>query len=298
VRKIGLVWLALLIVIMLAPGLASAQDDEALDTVTTALNNLAALDGYHYTSESIVTNEFIEADDSRNASATHFYTIGSVNGDGDYQTTLIVGAADEEQATSAPLQIDRIMAGGVLYVNLSSGDSLYEDYYGVTAGWWRYDDLSAMLDNQTAGYALNTIIQRPLPSTSPALSSEMIISAEERAADTLDGLAMRVFDIHLDARRIMMETRTNSAASQIGNLFEDLAVLAEGTFSISARLWIGANDGQLYRVQAGAKTILPYVSSGHEDLVPYDLRQTEETTLIISEHGQPVEISAPFPVNE
>lgn len=298
--KTRFVWLALALVVMIAPGLASAQTHEALAFVTQALDKLAALESYHFHSDSTVVNEFIDAHEARNAGTTLFVTAGSVQADSDNHTTISISNVDKNPANDVTMEIERIVFEGTLYINISYDDPDYAAYgeaLGYKSGWWRYDDLRASLsENLAAG--LDIIIKRPLPSTSPALRPDMIASVEERQPDTQDGQAMRVFDLRLDARRLMMEAYAESGTQQLREIFGSLEVLAAGTFHASARVWIGADDGQIYRVQASTKAVIPYLSSGHEDQMPYDLRQTEQVTLTLSEHGQLVEISAPSPLNE
>ena len=196
-----------------------------------------------------------------------------------------------------PLEIERTITGGATYVNLHVKDTPYEDIFNLADGWWRYDDLRAQVGSVAASAALDTFVSLPLPSKLP-VGGDLITSVEELDGETIDGNAMRVFDIELNALQLMLQQSPVIGAERAIEILKQADLLAASDLRAAAKLWIGAEDGQVYRLEGQSESILPYLSSGHEADFPYNLHTTSSVSFSISLPETPVEISAPTKVHE
>jgi hypothetical protein len=300
-RSLRVVWLALMFIVMIAPGLVSAQADEALEFVTQALDKLAALESYHFTAETILSSELSDEDGTVSANTNVYTSEGDALQNGDNATTFSVSTAIGDGALNPPVEVERIVANGTAYMNFHLEDSPYEEDLGeIEPGWWRYDDLRARFEGEALAYALDNFVSLPLPMQMPTLSADFIAEVREVEPETVDGQAMRVFEIELDALQLLLDQSsfTSSGVDLLAEIVETTNMLETGELEASLRLWVGADDAQIYRAEGESKTYIPYLTSGNEGIFPYNMRTFLSFSFTLSEHGQPVEISAPSPLNQ
>lgn len=287
-RLLSCLLLALLITAM--PAAAQEDDAEARDFVLQAIANLTALPGYHFAYELRTETTFAGEDDK-----TTTATITSVEGDalanGDNFVTISTATGESFNAAEAtpPLHVERTVFNGNSALNFQIEDSVYADQLPFEDGWQSYEDLSASLEGITEQITLDNINNAGLP-TAFFVGDHLIESVTEAAPEEIDGIPMRVFDVELNALGLALERTLAENRPDLQSLFEELNVLAAGDLTATYRLWIGTEDGQIYQAIIHDESNFPYLSSGQEDTAPFDITATTSIELIISQHGDVVEI--------
>jgi hypothetical protein len=284
--------LCLLLILALAAFPAAAQEDdtEAREFVLQAIANLAALPGYHFAYEMQAETTFAGEEDE-----TTTATITSVEGDaladGDNFVTISTATGESLDAAQAtpPLHVERTVFNGKSALNFQLEDTVYEDLLPFEQGWQSYEDLSASLEGITEQITLDNINNTLLP-TAFFADASLIESVSEAASEEIDGIPMRVFDVELNALGLMLERTPADQRADLQSFFETLNVLEGGDLSTTYRLWIGAEDGQIYRGTIRDESNFPYLSSGQEDAAPYDIIMTTNIDLTISQHGEAADI--------
>ena len=142
--------------------------------------------------------------------------------------------------------------------------------------------------------ALNNIFGTPPPPYTLPLRVGTIQEITELDGDTIDGMAVRVFEVELDAMAIMLESMggLSGLAEAAEALLNPNSVLSLGEFSYSMRLWIGEEDGLLYRADGSSRSYLPYAKA--DDEAPsFNMETLTSFELNLSEYGEEVLIINP-----
>lgn len=103
---------------------------------------------------------------------------------------------------------------------------------------------------------------------------------------------MRVFEVKVDAQRVFLSQLSGSFEEQLTMMLEFADVFAKSEFELHYILWIGADDGLLYRGEVARYTYIPYLTE-QSDGPPYDITNNSESTFAISGHGQTEAIQLP-----
>ncbi len=290
--------LVLLVVLSIAllSGVVAAQDDEALTFVQDALNGLAE-QSYHFALKSSTISTVTQQDESAFTTYSTFQIEGDAQGD-DRRFTQQTQSADTFAAMrdADPFVVEMVIVAGEIYVNLQTARTIFEGLLGSAPGWWRYDDLLASAD--TPG---EQIVFQQFGAATPIwehLAQEGVISAvTELEPEVVDGAEMRVFDLQFNVIELLL-VQTPIVEGSIEQSREEIiaeaeAILVEGNATISYRLWIGADDGLLYRGTGEQYTFLPYLTAEIEGGPNVDLETEFSADFAISQHGQPVTIEPP-----
>jgi hypothetical protein len=102
-----------------------------------------------------------------------------------------------------------------------------------------------------------------------------------------------VFDVELKAVEMMMQESDASAAEQLLAFLEDAELLLRGEFSATVRLWIGTDDGRIYRAEMETRAYLPFLELSRGSNPNFNIETTSSARYDISGYGEPVEIEAP-----
>lgn len=294
--KFRLAGLIVLMLIAAYPVLAQdADDSDAQAIVIRAVDNLA--EGYQYTldwnNRQHLTAEAEVVDVFTQQSIT-----GEVTAGDDYSVTVEMAAADtvESVVDSPSITMQQIRVGGELYISLSELDPLYGGFFAdVETGWHRYADLLAQFGETTAQrIAFEGLTSVRLPADFP-LTDNLILSVTELEPEAIDGIDMRVFEVGVDALQVMISQMPMTPEERIRMALEAADFFAKSELRLTYTLWIGAEDGQLYRGESAGYTLLPYLTE-EEPGPPYDLKTETSAEFTISQHGEIVEIEIPAEV--
>lgn len=280
----------------LLPGMAVAQDDEALAFVQDALSGLAE-QSYHFALKSSTISTVTQQDESPLTTYSTFQIEGDAQG-ADSHVVIQTQSSDSFAAMreADPFSVEMVVKAGEIYVNLQTAGTVFEGLLGSMPGWWRYDDLLASAD--TPG---EQIVFQQLRTTAPIweqFAREGVISGvTELEPEVVDGVEMRVFDLEFDVIELLL-AQTPILEGSIEQPREEIiaeaeAILAEGEATVNYRLWIGADDGLLYRGSGEQHTFLPYMTAEFEGGPGVDLETEYSAEFAISQHGQPVTIEPP-----
>jgi hypothetical protein len=274
-----------------APPEATAETTDARAFVEQALASFAELPSYHF-----AYGVRMEATFSMDEPLATTATISSVEGDalanGDNFVSILFATAETLELAEAtpPLIAERTVFNGKSALNFELEDTIYEGMFPFEDGWQSYDDMIAASNGDLSTQAgIDTVNNAALPGTLFA-DSAFIQSVTERDPETIDGVELRVFAVEYDAVGLML---TNTPAEQrpgLQELLQSLDLIATSDLTATTRLWIGADDTQIYRAQFSYTSNIPYYSSGHTDMAPYDISTVSNAELSISRHGEPVEI--------
>lgn len=279
-----------LITVMLTSPSVRANVEESSDLVAVALNYLHN-HSHSFIGKITLTTEAVDQFDMTSTLIAVYTSEGLVNENGDSHTTISVTTV---RAAVEPFQVERIIANGTVYVDLRIEDTPYEQYWHIEPGWWRYDDLRAQYERETYSFRLDNLVQFPLPAQMPMLDADLITAVREGNQRTMDGQAMRVFDVDYNAPHFVR--RQTPISSLLANVIDTGDLPAGSELHGSARLWIGSTDMQLYRVEGSSTVYLPFLTSDRGEDIPYDLRDTYNFVFSLSQHGQPAEITPPSSV--
>jgi hypothetical protein len=295
--RFRLIWcLMIMVTTMLLPGIASAQTDDARGVVLEAAKNVITLPGYHirikYNYQHRITLE--------DGTVINNYSIQIAEGDatsnGDRHFTHSVQSSDTAvRALAMPVfEVEQILSAGETYVNFKIAGTVYEDQLGIKPGWWRYNDLLAATENN----ATNIIIQQnaqPDRLVDLLLRDDTILNTTEVESGSLDGRAMRIFDVDLDAVRLLLEATPGTDEEHEQALAEHENLLKASDISLTYRLWIGTDDGLLYRGKGQQRTYIPSQTVGKDSDPKFTTDDHAAIEFVISQQGEPVDIQPPDP---
>lgn len=284
-----------LLFLLILPVTVHAQDDPE-SVVLDAIARLS--DGYTFTTETTTAQTFTTAEATEFSSFTGISAEGTVAPNGDHRLTLTTSVGESTDALAAEpiFTLERIGADEIIYVNFDIPDERATSQFDMIApGWWRADDLLAQIDEEPIRIALQNLVNFPLIGDLP-LDAAYILNVTEAEPDTIDGTAMRVFDLEMNALAVLIDETEDLPGQQFTNLIDDVRLLTASDLTLTYRLWIGADDGLLYRGESSARTYLPYLSSGNTN-VGFDLDSESTLTFTLSDHGAAVEITPPDPAN-
>ncbi len=285
-RSMLMLTLALMFTLPLA-----AQPDDPREFVLEAFDRLAEL-GYQFTHEVLISTTYIRADEQYDNYAI-LEEQGEVAPNGDYRVVISrAGGESMEEAESSPFfVVEQRQIGDDLYINLMLEGTPYEAQLGVAGGWWHYDDLIAQFEG-----IMQTAIENQLSYRLPLglfLDADVMTDVTELEPEVMDGMAMRVFAIEMDALLVLLRQSPGASGNQLRQIFEVASLMAESELQLNYRLWIGADDGLIYRGISEGRTMIPYLSAGMENGPDFDLDTSASVEFNISKHGESVEISAP-----
>lgn len=293
--RLGIVLVLVSVLFISLPTAAQPADQDAQAIVLEAFENLQALEGYHFTLTTN-THTHIERDDEV---VDNYFTLeaeGDALANGDYHiaTTRVSGETPEEAQVNPTLEIEYTAVDGDLYVNLLTEDTDYEEVFGVEPGWWEHDTLIAQLDTAGTAFVIDSLAPALLLPSNLPLEATLIDSVTEAPAETVDGLAMRVFEVGFYAPAFFVAQSGASLEEQLNMMLRDQALLAASELSFSLRLWIGADDGLLYRGEFSSSTFLPYATIGAETSGPdYDIATDTTMEFVVTGHGEAGDIAPP-----
>lgn len=294
-KRISWIFAVVLVGILLLPGLVTAQsDDDSRQIVLDAVQATVALNGYHIQSKTSYLTHIVYSDDT----VIDSYTIQKIDGDaaknGDRQFTREIQTAEmfEKTAVMEPLLIEQVVSDGKVYINFHTEGTIYEDIFTIKPGWWDYDHLIESLNGSTMSYVVQQYANSTIPFDS-AFNVDTILSVKEAESETIDGINMRVFDVELDAVRLLVNQRAADGQDTGPLLAESKDLLAASDISTTYRLWIGADDSLIYRAKAEYRTFIPYGSSGSESDPKFDYEGSGASEFVVSKHGEAVEITPP-----
>lgn len=252
---------------------ALAQEDEARAVIARAF---ALLDESHYaymlSFETIQTLTDTAGDEYGTRQA---YEIdGTANGT-DFQDTIrltVTPLEYEDDAQSTVLE--RIHVDDTLYVQL---DDLLAAQFDVEAGWWSFDGLLDAIGSDSVRRAgTEQIVQIPRPLTL-VVADDLITNVTELEAEEVDGEAVRVFDIELNALDMALAQAGGAAAEQLA---ANARLISQSELTANIRLRI-ADDGRLVSGESSTRTYLPFIAYGDVDDpdFDFDLHQTLQFAL-------------------
>jgi hypothetical protein len=295
-------WLVAIIAVMMSgllrlPGSVMAQDDDAArQVVLDAVQAVVALDGYHVQAKTDSLNHIIYKDGSTFDTLAIQKIEADIlkNGDRQFTREIRTGENFETTVSADPLLIEQVTVDGKVYLNFHTEGTTYEDVFTFKPGWWDYDHLIDSLDNNVMSYAVQQYanIYTPLDN---AFSDDTILSVEEVQPENRDGLKLRVFDVELDAVKLLLQERTAVGEDSEQLLAQSKDLLAASDITRSYRLWIGADDGLLYRGKGSQRTFIPYSTAGRDSDPDFDLESSGASEFTLSRHSEPVEIAPPDP---
>lgn len=270
---------------------ATAEASDARAFVEQALANLAELPSYHFAYGLRVESTFSMGEPLATAA-----NISSVEGDalanGDSYVSIYMqsGTSLELAEVTPPLIVERTVFNGRSALNFEFEDTIYEDMFPFEDGWQSYDALSVAADGDLSTQATIDVFNNTALPATLFPDSAFIQSVTERDPETIDGILMRVFAIKYDAVGLMLTSTPAEQRPGLQELLQSLDLIATSDLTTTTRLWIGADDAQIYRAQFSYTSNIPYFSSGHTELAPYDISTVSNAELSISAHGEPVEI--------
>jgi hypothetical protein len=97
----------------------------------------------------------------------------------------------------------------------------------------------------------------------------------------------------MNALEVLGDQSQLSGEKALEELLRNAAFISKIELNLTYRLWIGAEDGQLYQVTGESRTYLPYLTEEQEDGLSYDLETTSGAVFTISQHGAVDEITLP-----
>lgn len=282
---------ACLLLVLCAALPAAAQDaTDARAVVRQAITNLAELPGYHFTYELQSETTFADEEEIITiAIITSAEGDTLANGDNFTAITFATGASLNIAEAMPRLHVERTVFNGNSALNFELEDSVYAPMLPFDDGWQSYDDLSATVEDDSLQSFIDNINNLPLPAT---LFSDAILirRVTELASETIDGVPMRVFDVEIDAEATLISNTPVDQRLSLMELLDSLKLIGASELSATSLLWIGADDGQIYRGTFHEVSIIPYLSSGNEDWASYDSTVVNSVNLTLSQHGEPVEI--------
>jgi hypothetical protein len=288
-----------LVVVMMCglvlPVMALGQnDDAARDVVLNAVQDTIALDGYHLMLRSTYLNNITP----RDGTVTRTYTLQTLEGDvasnGDRQfiREIYTGYTLARAAQSDAFVVEQVVSDGVTYVNFVVAGTIHEGMLDIQPGWWEYNQLIESVDSTITSDALQPYGQTDTP-LDVVFRPETVLSAEELEPQVVDGMGLRVFEVELDAVQLLLEQAPGAEAEKQDFLTPSEDLLAASEITASYRLWIGADDGLVYRGLGEQISNIPYAAAGSNSDPDFDVAGGGNVEFTISQHGEAVDITPP-----
>jgi hypothetical protein len=285
--------------VMVLPGMALAQsDDEAHDVVLSAVQDTIALEGYHLALKSSNQSTITQAD----GFVTNTYTILDVEGDvaqnGDRHFMRETLSADtfENTMEAPPFVVEQVVSDGVNYVNFQTAGTIYEDMLEIQPGWWEYDHLVESADSAVTTGVIQQFVQTETPLES-LFHDDIVLSVTELEPETDSGVNLRVFDVELDAVQLLLAQTPGTDEEKQQLLAESGDLLEASDITATYQLWIGADDGLVYRGKGEQRSVIPYATSGTDNDPDFDMDNSGTVEFTVSQHGEAVEITPPDPAS-
>jgi hypothetical protein len=298
-RRKNWIFAVMLASVLLLPVIVLAQaEDDARDIVLKAVQDVIALDGYHIKLKTSTLNTFTQKDGSVITVYAAQVVEGDVAGNGDryFIRQIHKGDTFENAMKSAPLVVKQIVSGGETYVNFQTADTAYADILDFQPGWWVYDELLNSVDSDTTKFVIrgygqsDTILEH-------FFRDDTVISAEELEPQMDNGVKLRVFNVELDALQLLVEQTAFSTDGQEQTLDQNTHLLDASDITLTFRLWIGTEDGLIYRGKGDLRTYIPYATAGNENTPAFDQDSNGTLEFMVSRHGEPVVITPPDPAS-
>jgi len=283
--------LGLVLALLLTVGGETAAQDDAGDVIAQALALLAEADSYAYT-VTMDTSQQITDESGEVFGVRQRYDIAGEASGADYHdavtlTVVPLEAEDDAQTTT----LERVRVGETLYVQL---DDLLAEQLGVETGWWALDALLDTLgDDSVRRFSAEQLAQLPTPATL-TIDADLIRGVEALADDEIEGVPVRVFDVEMKAVEIALAQQAEAGfGDRLASYLENAALLLQSEFSLTYRLYVGAEDGRLYRAESASRSYIPYLEFGGPNNPDYDIDMSTTLTFDIRAYGEPVQIEAP-----
>ena len=273
-------------------GYAAAQDDaDARDVIAQALALLGEAETYTYTLAMDTTNQLTDESGEVFGTQQLYEIAGEASGEDHHDTIRLNAIPLEAEGDRQTATLERIQVGETRYVQL---DDLMAEQLGVDAGWWALDDLLETLgDDSVRRFSAEQIAQLPTPATL-VIENDLIRSVEELEGDEIYGVPVRVFDIEMKAVELALAQQADAdAVETLVSYLENAALLLQSEISFTYRLYIGAEDGRLYRAESASRTYLPFLEAGGASSLAYNVDTITALTFDIRAYDAPVEIEAP-----
>lgn len=288
-------WLltALLIIAFALPAAAQDDETEARAIITSAYEQLADA-SYHYAITMDTANNITDAD-GETSGVQQVYEIEGEAVGADYTDTMTLTVTPlENEADTQSTRLARTRVDDAFYVELSG---LLAQQLGVADGWWLLDDLLTEIgDDNVQSFAAQQFEGIPTP-LATALEDDLIRSVTEAEPEDIDGVAVRVFEVEMKAIEMMTSEVDGTAAEQITAFLENLPLVMQSEISIVYRIAIGAEDGQLYRIESEAYTSLPFIEFGGSNDPEFDIENSSTVTIDIDYANAPTDIVIPVNIN-
>lgn len=288
----------LLFLVLLTFAVPAAAQDDLTDLV---LDAFARLDqGYRFTYTADATQTYLTADSASDTTASYLYEMtGAVSASGDFITSTTMdgaGSSGGEAIDSLTFDFERARVDGVDYVRLGENRTAVPYFAEVASGWHRSDALKAELDESYGALLLESLTQVNLPTDLP-IASHLITSIAETDPAEIDGVPVHGFEVVIDGLAVYRESVLESGMVTLENLVGLATLLDAGEYDYTATLWIGADDGLLYRIEGEYSTFVPYSTVAVETdtpLPPYDHLQEGTFHFDLTDHGAVDPIAPPI----
>jgi hypothetical protein len=293
--------LALFVLALLPTVSITAQEDalseEAqgwLNDVQAAFDNMAALESVRIVIDQTI-DQTIAAQNSISISQIHQAIDGAIDYTGDHpalELTMVQNAVIQSgaQTVEIPLTMDLVLLDESSYLRVRE---VSRDMIGMfPEGWGTPDQFPGV---QVLDY--DEYIRNINPGAQYPITPETVRTISQLEADTLDDLAMQVFDLEFDAEALV----ENEAYGQLSQLFansssEEMEETIKEIFrgaSFKLRLWIGEADQLIYRaimdvqIDAQLSGLIPGT-----DIVTH-VQMTLHSQVDYHSFNEPVEIEVP-----
>jgi hypothetical protein len=299
-------FIVILLAALVIPTSAQSMDTDALAYVSTAFDNMKALESFTITSQSVTQIEGIPGGgDSPLMESSSTFDIVGENSSGTMTMTssFAFGQQDAQESTT---EAEVVMVDGETYIQfLDAPDFPEGQEIEIPEGWFNPEQMNEQAATLTGG-----IEELPAGILDLPINEESIIELTELEADTINDQGMRVFQLTLDAEYIAENEITGlfgggmamGAGGQGQMPFGGMTPPADapalptpdGTAEmmspedaeITFAVWIGDDDQLVHRVY----TVLT-LAPGEGATVPISLRMTTVTNF--SNFNEPFEILAP-----
>lgn len=298
---------AALLIALLSAHMAVGQTSEQRALRAVVLNSLEVMrqTSYIYAVQSELSSRYIDRAENANGTLMEYVIAGQVSADGDHAAQFVYTVRDiVNPEAGASLSIERIVVKDVIYLRF--GDIVTSDAssveLGIAPGWWQSDELLAQLSTENADeIAAHVLVQNFAAFerfTDLPIDAVTIETITELEPETHDGVEMRVFDVEMDAPAYVVRQQPPPPAGGFqANVLVDAALLAQSDLRASHRLWIGAQDGYLYRAESETFAFYPYSEIEFGSLPDIDVEIASTSTITFAAHGDEVIISTPEAVN-
>jgi len=280
--------LGIVVWVLLSVFVTFGQDTES-DNYDIVLEAVKALtEGYTYTHEVTTIQNFM-SEDEEFVSITVQSAEGEVDANENFYVSILYRGGESleslEDSPSFTMQLSSV--DDALYVDFGNIQDAYPTIFSNPIdGWQSVDDLlSTFPEDQTEALIISNLTNITTPTNFP-LTDSFISSIEEQDPEIIDGQSMRIFAVEIDARQVFLSQLPGSLEDKLNMMLESAGLFARSEFELGYTLWIGADDGLLYRGVSMGYSKLPYLTEQEENGLPYDLTNDYSSTFTISGHGQ------------